>query len=136
MTIPTLVPARSYAAAHGLSPRQVQRYADQGRLPGAVKTPGGAWLVPQDAPDPRTLLEDPTTGQAIALGSSVDTVTATSRDDGPRPRVVPAGLWHLNDVAAYLGTSVPGVRRLVADGHLGTIGPYGDLGGDRLYVAP
>jgi hypothetical protein len=128
MSDATLVTLRAWASARGLTPRQAQVYRSQGRFPGAVETSTG-WLVPSDAePLPPTSRDIVATSQPAA--------GAISGDVGPMSREVPPGLWRLRDVAGYLETTTTGVRRLVADGHLGVIGPYGPDRSDRLYVAP
>lgn len=43
------------ARRHGVTPRRIQALCSQGRIPGAVRGIGGAWLLP----DPFTLLPPP-----------------------------------------------------------------------------
>jgi hypothetical protein len=119
----TMQSSTAYAAALGLSLRQVQRYLAEQRLPGATKV-AGAWLIPSDArPVEATSYDVVPVSQP---GASYD-VAATSSPLG--------ALGTLEDAAELLGTTVGGVRRMAADGLL-TVGRYGPRGALRVYVAP
>jgi hypothetical protein len=118
-----MLSVKAYAAASGLSPRQVQRYLAEQRLPGASKV-AGAWLIPSDArPVEATSYDVVPVSHPVA---SYD-VAATSSPLG--------ALGTLEDAAQLLGTSVGGVRRMAADGLL-VVGRYGPRGSLRVYVAP
>ena len=123
----TLIPARAYAAARDLSTRQVQRYADAGRLPGAVKTPGGAWLIPDDVPHPQSVLAE--IGTAAPSRDVAHVVPAPTAGAGG---VIPAGLWPLEDVARFYGTTVGRIRVMGAHPRspfvVGRYGPPDDYG--------
>jgi hypothetical protein len=119
-----MLTVKAYAATANLSPRQVQRYLAEQRLPGAAKV-SGAWLIPSDARPVEATSYDvvPATSPA---GPSYD-VAATSSPLG--------ALGTLEDAAQLLGTTVGGVRRMAADGLL-VVGRYGPRGALRVYVAP
>lgn len=116
-----LLPVADFATRAGLSVRQVQRYLADGRLPGATKV-GGKWLIPADA-------------QPVEA-TSYDVVPAYPRDlvSYDVAPTSPLGvLLALEDAAAALGTTVGGVRRMAADGHL-VVGRYGPRGSLRVLV--
>ena len=84
----------AYAAARGKSLRTVQRYLERGQLAGAALVEG-QWLIPADAV--------PTTSSDVVPVSP----RATSYDVAP---TIPPGLWPLEDVAAFYGTTVGRIR--------------------------
>jgi hypothetical protein len=115
-----LVTVAAYAAAHGKSERQVQRYVRDGRIPGAVMV-DGVRLIPADA--------TPT--------SSTLTTSTTSPTSEVSPTSTLGSLGTLEQAAAILGTSVGGVRRLAADpASPFVVGRFGPRGALRVYVAP
>jgi hypothetical protein len=119
----TLIPVAAWAAARNLSARQGQVYRSAGRLPGAVETPKG-WLVPSDVEPLPAMSRD-----VVPVSQP-----ATSPDVVPMSRALPAGLWPLDVVARYWDTSVPRIE-LMGERGLLVIGPFGPLGGLRVYVA-
>jgi hypothetical protein len=132
-----LSPAK-YAARHGRPFRQVQDLVRGGYIRGAVQGSNGYWRIPADAP----VLDAPQEGWQ---GGSV--VTAAARDRGPladvaRPAApvhgagaLPGVLVPLDVIAAAIGTTVGGVRRLADAGHL-VVGPFGPHGALRVYLGP
>lgn len=121
----TLVTIAAYAAAHGKSVRQVQRYVREGRLPGVVEL-DGVTHIPVDVLPPR---------RADVVATSP---TSPAVPVAPAPGISPLGaLGTLEDAARLLGTDVGGVRAMARDGLL-TIGRYGPGPGKpyRVYVAP
>lgn len=87
----TLVTVAAYAAAHGKSERQVQRYVKSGRL--TVVEVDGVRLIPADA-----------------TPSSADVATVSPTSPGVGPAVIPPGLWELDDVAAFYRTTPRRIR--------------------------
>jgi hypothetical protein len=96
----------AYATLIGKSNRTVLRYLDAGLIPGAVKI-GREWSIPASALPPVTH----TTSHDVSPVTHAPLVThTTSHDTTPVPRTIPPGLWELEDVARFYGTSVSRVR--------------------------
>jgi hypothetical protein len=119
----TMVTVAAYAAAHGKSTRQVQRYVKDGRLPGVVEL-DGVVHIPADARPTRT------------------TVVATSPTSptSPPPEPSPLGqLGTLTQAARILGTTRAGVIALAERPEspfiVGPFGP-GNPPALRVYVVP
>jgi hypothetical protein len=114
-----------YGELYGYKDRTMQRYLADGRIPGAVKDERGQWLIPAGAP-------------VSAASASTSVVRQAAALEGPNPPDVrlayPLGmLVPLDEAAAALGTSVGGLRRLAAAGHL-ELGPWGPNGALRVWV--
>ena len=116
-----------YGERYGYGERTMQRYLAEGRLPGAVKNEKGAWLIPADAQ-----VSEPSGSQDVVRQASTGVAPPT-----PGVRLAaPLGLLlPLEDVAAALGTSVGGVRRLADAGHL-IVGRFGPRGALRVFLPP
>lgn len=117
-----MLTVNDYAERADLSPRQVQRYLADGRLPGARKI-GGKWLIPATA-RPSSYDVVPTS-QPAAAGELVSFDFGQERSLGR--------LVELDVAAAELGTTVGGVRRL-GDAGLLTVGRFGPRGSLRVYL--
>jgi hypothetical protein len=90
-----------YADRVGASERTVRRWLADGIVPGAVKGPEGNWDIPAHAPRPVLIpRRDIVPRHDVA---QVATVPAA-------PRVLPQGLWPLEDVATFYATTVGRVR--------------------------
>jgi hypothetical protein len=119
-----MLTVNDYAERAALSPRQVQRYLADGRLPGARKI-RGKWLVPATS--------RPSSYDVVATSSeSAELLPAVFEAEPARPRLG-FELLTLDEAAAELGTTTGGVRRLAAVGRL-RIGRFGPCGSLRVLV--